>query len=84
MERRYRSPFDLLEIAAFRHRIVETFLLRAGGTHLCKDIVDRLLVVLLRPDGGPVGEIVLGIWVIDVHHAQVDDVPVPDRVLPTG
>ena len=81
VQRRAFAPVHLGEVTALHHGVVEALLLPGGQADLRQHFVDSLLAVLFRPDGFSVPVVGLRVGTVDVHHAQVDDVPMSERLV---
>ena len=84
IKRGHGTPCDLFEVRPFNHRVVEAFLLRRGGRHLSEYFVDHRLRILFRPDRNALSKVSLGVGAADVYHSDIDDVPIPQRLIPPG
>ena len=84
IKRGHGAPCDLFEVRPFNHRVVEAFLLRRGGRHLREYFIDHRLCILFRPDRNALSKVPLGVGAADVYHSDIDDVPIPQRLIPPG
>ena len=46
--------------------------------------VDHRLRILFWPDRNALGKVPLGVGAADVYHSDIDDVPIPQRLIPPG
>ena len=52
----------------------------ACQTDLCQYLIDDFFCILFRPDGSSELVVHLRIGTVDIHHTDVDDIPVADRL----
>ena len=84
IKRGHGAPCDLFEVRPFNHWVVEAFLLRRGSRHLREYFIDHRLRILFRPDRNALSKVSLGVGAADVYHSDIDDVPIPQRLVPPG